>query len=226
MPKALRILWSGLVNAYDAAFAIILSNIYFVVITFAIFILSESILNLVYLILVLPLTITGLFYTNFQIAASESVDWKTFFVGIKRYWWAGFRWTIINFIVIFSTVWYFYVFVSREELWSSALLGLDLGVMAFWILMQFMTFPMMLIQEKPAFLLSLRNTMIFLVRWPGFSFTFLVPMLILVIASFFFPPLAIFFSIGLVAYLGSYAVFYRIDSEKHPELYKDPKQTR
>jgi hypothetical protein len=67
--------------------------------------------------------------------------------------------------------------------------------------------------------------MVFLVHWPGFSFVFLLPMIILVIASIFFPPLVIFFSAGLVAYLGSYAIFYRIDSENHPELYKDPKHT-
>jgi hypothetical protein len=137
--KTLKILWNGMVNAYDSAFAIILSNIYFVVITFAIFILPVTIFSLVYLILVLPLTITGLFYTNFQIASSESVDWKTFFVGIKRYWWAGIRWTLVNFIVLFSTIFYFQLFVERDELWSSALLGLDLGVMAFWILMMFLT---------------------------------------------------------------------------------------
>ncbi len=211
MRKTLKILWNGLVNAYDAAFAIILSNIYFVVLSIP--------------IITLPLTFAGLFYTNFQIASGESVDWKTFFIGIKLFWWAGIRWTVINFIVLFSTIFYFYLFVERDELWSSALLGLDLGIMAFWILMMFMTFPMMLIQQKPAFLLSLRNTMIFFVHWPGFSFAFLVPMIILVVASAFFPPLAIFFSVGLVAYLGSYAVFYRIDSQNHPELYKDPKHT-
>ena len=81
MRNTLKIFWNGLVNAYDAAFAIILSNIYFVVLSIP--------------IVTLPLTFAGLFYTNFQIASGESVDWKTFFVGIKLYWWAGIRWTVV-----------------------------------------------------------------------------------------------------------------------------------
>jgi len=209
MRTMLKILWNGLRNAYDGAFVVVLSNLAFVLLCIP--------------LITIPLAVAGLYYTNYQLAAGESIEWKTFFEGIKQYWWAGIRWTIINGIVLFSLSFYVIFLYDRSEFWASALMGLDLAIMAIWVLMQFMTFPMMLIQEKPGFLRSLRNVGVFLLRWPGFSFTFLLPILVLVIASLLFAPLWIFFSAGLVAYLGSYAVHYRIDSERHPELYADPR---
>jgi hypothetical protein len=209
MRATLKILWSGLVNAYDAAFSIVLSNIFFVLLCIP--------------VVTIPLSFAGLFYTNYQLASGESTDWKTFFEGIKRYWWAGIRWTLITAAVLFSLVFYFLMFFDRTEIWASALLGLDLGVMAIWVIMMFLTFPMMLKQEKPGFLMALRNVLVFLMRWPGYSFAFLLPILILAVLSLIFPPLWIFLSIGLIAFLGCYAVYYRIESERHPELFMDPK---
>ena len=212
MREMLKILWNGLVNAYDAAFSIVLTNVYFIVLSIP--------------VITLPLSIAGLYYTNYQIASGESVDWKTFFVGIKLCWWTGIRWTAANALVIFSLVFYFFFFLDRVEFWAILLLGLDLGILAFWIIIQLLMFPMMLIQEKQAYFLALRNTLVFIGKWPGFSFTFLLPMIILVVASLFLPPLWIFLSIGLVAFLGSYAVYFRIESDRHPELFVDPRQER
>lgn len=210
MRNLLKILWGGLVNAYDAAFSIVLSNIYFLILSIP--------------IITIPLAVSGLYYSTYQVASGESVDWKTFFEGIKRYWWAGIRWTLANAVVMFSLLFYFFLLIDRGEMWASALLGLDLGIMAFWVIMQTITFPMMLTQEKPSYVLALRNSIVFIVRWPAFSFAFIFPIVILVVASLYFPPLWIFISIGLVAFLGSYAVYYRIESELHPELFRDPRQ--
>lgn len=218
MPEPLKIFWRGLVNAYDAGLSIVLSNLFFLI-----FLMPAAIHPLL-LILTLPWGIAGLFHTNYLLASGELVDFKTFFEGIKLYWWAGVRWTLVNGVVIFSLVFYFFLFVDRGELWSTALLGLDLGILAFWVILQFFLFPMMLIQEKPAYLMALRNTLVFIMRWPRFSFTFLMPIIILVIASLYLPPLWIFLSMGLVAFLGSYAVYYRIESDRHPELFSDPRQ--
>jgi hypothetical protein len=209
MRKQLKIVWNGLLNAYDAAFMIVIANVFAIVFCLP--------------VITTPLAVAGLFYTNFQLASGESVDWKTFFEGIKRYWWPAIRWTVINAVVLFSLRFYFYLFIAREEIWASALLGLTMGVMAIWILLQAFTFPMMLEQEKPGFFMALRNSLIFYMRWPGYSFSFLLPILVLAIASLFFPPLWIFISISLIAYLGSYAVHFRIDSDRHPELYGDPR---
>ena len=156
MREMLKILWKGLVSAYDAAFSIVLTNIYFIIFSIP--------------VVTLPLTIAGLYYTNFQIASGESVDWKTFFIGIKRCWWAGIRWTAANGLVIFSLVFYFFLFLERTEFWAILLLGLDLGVLAFWVILQLLMFPMMLIQEKQAYFLALRNTLVFIGQWPGFQF--------------------------------------------------------
>jgi hypothetical protein len=209
MRALLKILWGGLLNAYDAAFSIVLTNIYFVVLSIP--------------IVTLPLAVAGLYYTNFQIANGESVDWKTFFVGIKQCWWSGIRWTLGNVVVMYSLVFYYLILAVREELWATALLGLDLGILGFWVIIQFLLFPMMLMQEKQAYFLALRNTLVFILHWPGFSFTFLITIIFLVVVSLFVEPLWILLSFGLIAFLGSYAVYFRIESDRHPELFKDPR---
>lgn len=233
MRNSLKILWKALVNAYDAAFMIVLTNIYSVFLCVPIFlivqVLLETMPQVAFIVFILTAVITisiaaaGLFYTNFQIASGKSVDWKTYFEGIKLHWWTGIRWTVVNAVVLFSLTFYFFFFLENDAVWASALTGLVLGIMAFWVLMMFLTFPMMMIQEKPSLINSLRNTLVFLVHWPGFSFTFLLPVIILVIATLVFPPLGIFLSLGLVANLSSYAVYYRIESDRHPEYFADPK---
>lgn len=212
MQKTLKILWSGLVNAYDAAFMIIISNIISMLLCIP--------------IITIPLAVAGLYYTNFQLASGESVDWKTYFEGIKKHWWTGIRWTVLNGMVLFSLTFYFVSFVDRPEIWASMLTGLTLGVMAMWVLLMLLTFPMMLIQEQPGLINALRNSLVFILRWPGFTFTFLLPVLILVVVTLVFPPIGIFLSLGLVAFLSCYAVYYRIESDRHPELFGDPKQMR
>ncbi len=222
----LKVLWQCLQNAYDAAFMVIYSNIVAVFLVIPPFLIPIPILAYPLGMVCLALAVTGLVYTNYQLACGESVDWKTFFEGIRRYAWAGIRWTLINGVVLFSLSFYFIFFSSREESWASILMSLDLGVMAMWVLMQMLTFPLMLHQEKPSFRTALRNSLVFLVRWPGLSFTFLLPATLLIVLTLFFPPVGIFISLGLAAFLCSYLVYFRIESERHPELFVDPKQIR
>jgi hypothetical protein len=217
MRKTIKILWNGLLNAYDGAFTIVLSNLFFA------FLLTPATLFPPVLLITLPLGVAGLYYTNFQLASGESVDWKTFFEGVKLHWWAGLRWTIVNLVVLFSLTFYFFMFIDRSEIWSAGITGLSLGIMAVWVLLQFITFPMMLKQDKPSLLTALRNSLVFLVRWPGFAFAFLFPSVALAIISLFFPPIIIFLSAGLIAFLGSYAVYYKLTELSHPELLRDPR---
>ena len=230
MRKMLKVLWTSLVYAYDGAFQIVLANLFWAFVVVAVVqisvFLTEGPLIIISILLMIggvAAAFSGLYYATFQVASSEPVDWKTFFSGIRHYYWAGLRWTVINAVVLFSLIFYFFVLFERQELWAVALLGLDLGVMAFWILMQLITFPLMLMQEKPAFLQSLRNALVFFARWPGYTFTFLAPILVLFVAGLSFWPLFLFLVTGLMAYLGSYAVYFRIESDRRPELFADPR---
>ncbi len=224
MPKSLKILWSGLLNAYDGAFMLVLSNVLFTFLLVPATLIELGLITLLLGLIALSLGVAGLYYTNFQLACGESVDWKTFFEGIKLHWWNAARWTLFNLVVGFSLTWYILFFLQQHGLWAAALSGLSLGLLAIWVLIQFFTFPMMLMQEKPAFFSALRNVVVFIIRWPGYSTAFLVPILVVLVASLFFPPIFILIGAGLVAFLGSYAVHYKLDEAVHPELYRDPKQ--
>lgn len=225
-PKSLKALWRCLVNAYDAAFMIVLSNVLTIVLLLPALLVPVPILSLLLGMLGAVAGITGLYYTNYQIATGESVDWKTYFEGIRRYWWAGLRWSVINGMVLFSTSFYFIYFSYREESWAASIMGLDLGLMAIWVLLQMLTFPLMLHQEKPSFRTALRNALVFLLRWPTITFTFLFPSILLIILTLVFPPVGIFLSLGLVAFLCCYVVYFRIEVEKHPEWFADVKHMR
>jgi len=225
-PPSIKVLWHSLVNAYDAAFMIVYANIVTVFLFVPALIIPIPILALPLGVIGAALGFTGLFYTSYQIATGESVDWKTYFEGIRRYWWPGLRWTLINGLVLFSTSFYFVFFAYSNEVWAAGLMGLDLGIMAVWVLVQMLTFPLMLHQEKPSFRMALRNALIFLVRWPTISFTFLLPAILLIVITLIFPPIGVFLSIGLVAFLCCYLVYFRIEIERHPELFLDPKQNR
>ncbi len=225
-PNSLKALWRSLINAYDAAFMIVFSNILTVVLLLPALVVPVPILSLLLAMVGASLGITGLYYTNYQIATGESVDWKTYFEGIRRYWWPGIRWSVINGVVLFSASFYFIYFSYSEEGWAAVIMGLDLGIMAIWVLLQMLTFPLMLHQEKPSFRTALRNALVFMMRWPTITFTFLFPAILLIILTLVFPPVGIFLSLGLVAFLCCYMVYFRIEVENHPELFDDPKQNR
>lgn len=230
--KTLKILWSGLVNAYDGAFQIVLANIYFIFTIMAapiLFSFTNFWPALILLVVTVPAGFAGLYYTTFQVAASEPSDWKCYFEGARKFFWPSLRWTILNGIIYFSLSFYFLYFVdpAREMgLLGSAIVGLDLGIMAYWTLMQMLTFPLLLEQNQPTLRTALRNALVFLLRYPGISFAFLLPTLVIIIATIFFPPLLAFLTAGFTAYMGCYVVYYRIESELHPELFRDPKQER
>jgi hypothetical protein len=221
--QPLIVLWQCLRNAYDAFFMIIFSNLAACALVILPFFIPIPLVAFPLAFFGLALGVTGLYHTNYQLACSEPVDWRTFFEGIRRYFWPGLRWTLINTAVMFSMSFYLLFFASRSETWASILMGLDLGLMAVWILMQMITFPLMLHQEKPGFRSALRNSLVFLVRWPVISFTFMLPALLLIILTLFFPPVGVFFSLGLVAFLCSYLVYFRIEIDRHPELFADAK---
>jgi hypothetical protein len=226
LPHPLKILWRSLINAYDALFIIILSNLLSILLMLPALLIPLPIIAVPLSILCAALAFSGLFYTNYQVASGESVDWRTYFEGIRRYWWPGIRWTVLNGVVLFSTSFYLIFFSYREEAWAAGLMGLDLGLMAMWVLSQMLTFPLMLHQEQPRFRTALRNALVFLMRWPTISFVFLLPALLLILLTLIFPPIGVFLSLGLIAYLCCYVVYFRIEFENHPELFLDPKQNR
>ncbi len=164
MRKIWKVMLGGLYTAWDGFWMLWLVNIVW-------FILCLPVVTI-------PLAFTGLYYTMHEMANGESVDWKTFFEGIRRYFWAGLRWFGFVFLVAFVLAFYFLFFSSSggslTEDFKQILSGVPAGLVIVWAIINAFTFPLMLEQEKPAYLNALRNSMVFYLKWPGYTLAFIL----------------------------------------------------
>ncbi len=158
-----KIMLGGLYTAWDGFWLLWLANVLWFVLCLP--------------IITAPAAFAGLYYTTHQIAYGESVDWKTFFEGIKRYFWPGLRWFMANLLVAFVLGFYFLFFSSSgnlSQVTNEILSGVPFGLLIVWGIINAFTFPLMLEQEKPSYLNALRNSLVFYLKWPGYSLAFVV----------------------------------------------------
>jgi len=167
MRKLGKVIWYGLVTAWDGFWIVWLAEVFW-------FLLCLPVITA-------PLAFTGLYYTMHQLANGESVDWRTFFEGIKLYLWPGIRWTVINALVILILYFYFFYLgqtganaSSSDQATLQALSGVPLGLIVLWAAINGLTFPLMLRQEKPNYRTALRNSLVFYLKWPGYTLAFLL----------------------------------------------------
>ncbi len=158
-----KIMLGGLYTAWDGFWMLWLANILWFVLCLP--------------IITAPAAFAGLYYTMHEIAYGESVEWRTFFEGIKRNFWPGLRWFGANLLVVFVLLFYFLFFSSTGNFAqdvSQVLSGLPVGLLVVWGVINAFTFPLMLEQEKPSYLTALRNSVVFYIKWPGYTLAFIL----------------------------------------------------
>jgi hypothetical protein len=164
MRKLGKVLWSGLLTAWDGLWIVWMTEIFW-------FLLCLPIITI-------PAAFAGMYYTMDQLANGESVDWHTFFEGIKLNFWPGVRWVVINALVIFILYFYFFYLgqtgLNSDQTLLQTLSGIPLGLIVIWTALNAFTFPLMLHQEKPAYSTALRNSLGFYLKWPGYTLAFLL----------------------------------------------------
>jgi uncharacterized membrane protein YesL len=158
-----KIMLGGIYTAWDGFWLLWLANVLWFVLCLP--------------IITAPAAFAGLYYTMHEMADGESVDWRTFFEGIKLYFWPGLRWFVANLLVLFVLGFYFLFFSSggnfSKEM-GQILSGLPVGLLIAWGIINAFTFPLMLVQEKPSYMTALRNSLVFYVKWPGYTLAFVV----------------------------------------------------
>ncbi len=130
-----------------------------------------------------PLAVAGLYYSMHQLSSGESLEWKTFFSGARRYAGAGYRWFGFNLAVIGVLGFYLWFFSSSTVDWGPLAGGLVAGVLALWAALQAFTFPFMLSQEKPSYRTALRNSLVFYLKWPAFAISLVFFNLVIIVLS-------------------------------------------
>lgn len=155
MKAAGQMIYKALVIAWDGAWVIWLSELFW--------------LALSLFIVTAPAAAAGMYYTMKELAYGESISWKTFFIGARRCFWASYRWAGFNLLAIGALAFYAWFFSSARADWGQTISGIPLGLMILWAVIQTFTFPFMLEQEKPSYRNALRNSVAFFLKWPGFA---------------------------------------------------------
>ena len=184
--------WRIITNSYDVLLSLVLNNLYWFALTL--------------LVLPAPFVAAGLYYSVNKLAVDDYDGWSTFFMGMRLYWLAGLRWFFINLTVIGIMVWDIVFFGQVNEGWALYIRAFILGVVLVWLIIQNYTFPFMLHQEKPSFRTALRNSAIFLVKWPFFSLFIAAVNLLLILLSIWLQFPLVFICGSLTAYFAASAI--------------------
>jgi hypothetical protein len=162
MAKAGRLIYQGLLIAWDGFWVIWLSDLLWLVFCLP--------------LVTAPLGFAGLYECAHGLAYGETISWRTFFTGIRRRWGTGYRWAVFN-LAVFLLMAFYAVFFSGSK-WTptglaASLLGsVSLVLIVFWWAFNQFTFPFMLVQEKPSYLNALRNSLVMFLKWPGMTLGF------------------------------------------------------
>ena len=126
------------------------------------------IVNLLFLLLSIliipgPPATLALFYYGNQIAHGEIATERDFLHAIKAYWGPGWRWGLLNLLVIGLLTGDYYL----VETWTdnpniiSLVQGLYITLLAAWFLLQLFTLPFLFEQEQPSISHAFRNAAVF-----------------------------------------------------------------
>jgi len=201
MEKAGRLIYQGLLIAWDGFWVVWLSDLLWVAFSLP--------------VVTAPLGFAGLYECAHALAEGKSVTWQTFFSGIRHRWGASYRWTIFNLLVVFVLAFYFWFFSpekgSLAGLTSSLLGGFPLALIVLWWLINQYTFPFMLVQEKPSYRNALRNSLVMSLKWPGVTLGFTLFNLAVIALSLWlrFPWLV--FGASLPALMACWCVKYSVE---------------
>lgn len=174
--------------------------------------------NIVWLISVLlvipgpPVTLALFYYAN-QTVHEETVNVSDFFKAITRFWWTGWRWGILNLIVLAVLVGDVFLTSYQGQTQAAMFLsGLYYTVVAFWLLLQIFTLPFILEQEKPSVLQALRNGVMLIGKNPLFSLSFLFLLLFTLALGVIAFMLSVALGGALVAFAGNRAVLNQLET--------------
>lgn len=161
MARAGRLIYDGLLMMWDDFWIIWLSNFCWLVLMIP--------------VITIPLAFAGLYACAHGIVRGESLEWYSFFTGMKKHFGASLRWTFANGLVLFLLGFYNWFFTTQSDAAagrSDSVVGISLALVLLWWILNMYTFPFMLVQEKPSYLNALRNSAVLFIKWPGQALAF------------------------------------------------------
>lgn len=161
MARAGRLIYDGFLVMWDGFWIVWLSNLFWLM-----FLLP---------VITIPLAFAGLYTCAHGLTYGESLEWRSFFAGIKKHFGASLRWTGANLLVLSTLAFYTWFFLAGKNTAGtlrSTLVSFALVLALLWWTLNMFTFPFILMQEKPSYLNALKNSLVLFLKWPGQAFGF------------------------------------------------------
>lgn len=182
---------------------------------------TTAVVNLSWLLLCLPV-VTGppatlaLFYTANRIASGEVTDPQDFFRALPRYFWLGWRWGLLNLVMLVVLVGDILLSgrLGADSNGARLVQGLYLAGLAFWLLLQLYVLGLVFEQEEPSLRMALRNGALML----GTNLVFSTSLLLLILLALILGSLLFFVSLAagglFVALVANHAVRNRLAAQR------------
>jgi len=201
MSKAGRLIYEGLITAWDGFWVVWVSDLLWVAFCLP--------------VVTAPLAFAGLYECAHGLSYGQSITWRTFFSGMKRHLGASYRWAAFNLFVLTVLVFYAWFFSPSKGtlsgLRTGLLGGVPLAVMVLWWAVNQFTFPLMLVQAKPSYMNALRNSLVIWLKWPGVSLGFTLFNLAIIGLSILLRFPWLFIGASLPALMACLCVKYTVD---------------
>ena len=201
MSKAGRLIYDGLLIAWDGFWVVWLSDLLWVAFCLP--------------VVTAPLAFAGLYECSHGLAHGQSITWRTFFAGMKNHLGACYRWAAFNLIALALLIFYAWFLTPTKgnlaSLGRNLLSGVPLALMILWWVVNQFTFPFMLEQEKHSYLNALRNSLVIWLKWPGLTLGFTLFNFTIIGLSFLLRIPWLFFGASLPALIACLCVKYLVD---------------
>jgi uncharacterized membrane protein YesL len=120
-------------------------------------------------IVLAPPALFGLFYATNELANGRGVGYADFIAGLRQYFKISWLWGVLNIIAAFL-VWLNIQFYGQiAESWSLTLLFLTLLLGATWLMVQLLTIPYLIEQERKHLGIAMKNALFTLLATPLYS---------------------------------------------------------
>ena len=150
MESPFRLLYTWIVDAYHETFDLFVVNLLWALLTIP--------------VVTAPPAAAALYYATNRIAQGTYVNWRTFMEGFRLFFWMGWRWALLNLLII-SVLVSNYIFYLQQQLpWSGWGQWVMLIFAILWYLLQVYTFPLLIEQKDRRLRTALRNSMVLYLR--------------------------------------------------------------
>jgi hypothetical protein len=206
--RAGRLIYEGFFVMWDSFWMVWLANFFWLVLLIP--------------VITIPLAFAGLYACAHDIVHGESMEWGSFFMGIKKHFGTSLRWTIPNLFVSFLLGFYAWFFITQTDRagWSSTWIGIVLALALLWWILNMYTFPFMLVQTKPSYLNALRNSAVLFIKWPGQALGFTLLNLLVIGLSLWLRFPWLIFGASLPALMSCLCVKDIVDQVNETDLVK------